>query len=134
MDVIPIMRPWLGEEEAAITMHADQKAMAPDLNIFRGDWLWRGKDAEFDFQNAGFVKAYGIEAGIFEGGRTSGIGDGAVHRTDGQDISDAAAQAIVEVEGAEKGGEEEPGPGKESEVGEHGGDGRHEQASYNAPP
>jgi hypothetical protein len=99
---IPVMLDWdLGEEEAATAMHADQKAMAADLDIFRGDWLWRGKDAEFDFQIAGFVNGYGVEAVVFERGRTSGIGDGAVHRTDGQDVSDAAAQTIVQVKGGE---------------------------------
>jgi hypothetical protein len=96
------MLDWdLGEEQAAIAMHADQKAVASDLDVFRLDRLGRGEDAEFDFQVGGFSEAYGIEAVVFERGRTSGIGDGAVHRTDGQDVSDAAAQAIVEVKGCE---------------------------------
>ena len=45
------MLDWnLGEQEAAITMHADQKAVASDLDVFRVDGLGRGKDAEFNFQ------------------------------------------------------------------------------------
>jgi hypothetical protein len=99
---IPVMLDGdLGEEEAAIAMHADQKTMASDLDIFRGDRLGRRKDAEFNFEVAGFVEGYGVEARVFEGGGASGIGDSAVDRTDGQDVSDAAAQAVVQVKGSE---------------------------------
>jgi hypothetical protein len=75
--------------------------VASNLDVFRLYGLGRGKDAEFNFQLRGFVEGYGVEAGVFEGGGASGIGDSAVHRTDGEDVSDAAAQAIVEVKGCE---------------------------------
>src|SRR5690349_19769650 len=96
------MLDWnLGQEQAAIAMHADQEAMASDLDVFRLYGLGRGKDAEFNFQLRGFVEGYGVEAGVFEGGGASGIGDSAVHRTDGEDVSDAAAQTVVQVESGE---------------------------------
>jgi hypothetical protein len=100
---IPVMLDWdLGEQEAAITMHADQKAVASDFDEFRVDGLGRGKNAELNLQMGRFVEGYRVEAVIFEGGGASGIGDGAVDGTDGQDVSDAAAQAVVQVEGRER--------------------------------
>ena len=54
------------------------------------------------FKSRSFVEGYWVEAIVFEGGGASGIGDSAIDGTDGQDVSDAAAQTVVQVERGER--------------------------------
>ena len=88
----------LRQKQAAASSHADEQAMASDLDRFGVDGARRRKNAEFDFEIAGFVEVYGMEASVFKGGGTRGFGDGAIHRVGGEDIADASAELAAKIE------------------------------------
>src|ERR1700757_2357735 len=57
---------YLREQQPAPSGHADQQAMATDLDRVGRNWLWGRQDAQLNFEMRGFGQRYRSESRVFE--------------------------------------------------------------------
>jgi len=101
-DSVPVvLERNLRQKQAAVSGHADDQAVAANLDCFRRDRFWRRQDAEFDLQFARFVASDPVETGIFKCGGARGIGYCAIYRADGQNVADASTQLAMQIKRTE---------------------------------
>src|SRR5579864_4105956 len=81
--------------------HADQQAVAPDLDVAGGNRLWGRQDAEFDFQMRRFGWRHGMEACVFKSGGARSVCDRTIDRADRKHITYAPAQLAMKVKSGE---------------------------------
>jgi len=101
-DAVPVVFDRnLGQEEAAVSGHADEEAVAPNLDCIGGDGLRDGENAEFDLELPGFLELDRMEARVVKSGGPGGIGYRAIDGADGKNVANASAKLSVEIERGE---------------------------------
>ena len=91
----------LRQKQAAVALHAYEKAVAADLDFVRRNWLGWSENAEFDLQAGRFFAVDGFKACVVEGGGAGGLSNGTIDGTGGEDVADASAELVLQIERGE---------------------------------
>lgn len=87
----------LGQEQAAISNHADEETVAPYFDGFGSDELRDRENAEFDLKVASLFERDRAKASVLEGGGSGSVGDGKKHGGDSLNIANASAELPIEI-------------------------------------
>src|ERR1700687_821295 len=95
---VPVVLGWhLGQEQAAVTRHADEQAVTSDFDGLGSNRLRRRQDAELNFQLRRFRQRHRIEARVSEGGRACRVCHGTIYGTHREHITHAPSQLALQV-------------------------------------
>src|SRR5215475_2893941 len=91
----------LGQEQAAMSVHADEESVVADFECLGVDWLWRRENTQFNLQVRSFIKANRREACVLKGRGTGRFGDSAIQGNDREYITYAPTQHAFKIKRSE---------------------------------